>query len=198
MGLAKRKEYEAFTYEEYLTWPDNERWEIIDGEAYCMTPAPTLRHQTIAMTLSYFIATHFRGKPCKPFFAPTDVVLDDRNVVQPDLLVVCDQNKMDNGKNIQGAPDLVIEVLSPSTRLKDRREKKLIYERFGVREYWIAYPDDDLVERFSLQEGRFVEDLINWDETLTSSAFPELRIPLWEVFEKELPELTEACNKSRP
>jgi len=152
-----------------------------------MTPAPILRHQAIIMSLSYFFKVHFRGKPCKPFFAPTDVVFDEINIVQPDLLVVCDPHKMSNEKNIQGAPDLVVEVLSPSTRLKDRREKKLLYERFGVREYWIVYPDDDLVERLTLNDGRYVSDLFNWDETLSSSAYPELLIPLWEVFEKELP-----------
>ncbi len=187
MGLAKRKQQESYTYDDYVTWPDDERWEIIDGEAYAMTPAPVLRHQTISLTLSYFVKDHFRGKPCKPFFAPTDVVFDETNVVQPDLLVVCDPHKTSNEKNIQGAPDLVVEVLSPSTRLKDRREKKLLYERFSVREYWIVYPDDELVERFTLVNGQFISAIFNWNETLPSSAFPELRIPLWEVFEKDEP-----------
>jgi len=188
MGSTAQKGNAKFTYADYNTWPDDERWEIIDGEAYAMTPAPSLKHQTITLNLATKLNDYFTNKPCKPFVAPTDVVLDETNVVQPDLLVVRDKSKMTDA-NIQGAPDLVVEVLSPSTSLKDKREKKALYERFGVREYLLVYPDDALVERYSLAEGKYaVADILNWDERLRLTAFPELEINLWEIFEKELPQ----------
>lgn len=181
--MSSTAEKRKFTYADYLTWPDEERWEIIDGEAYNMTPAPSVRHQSVIMNLSRIFANFFFGKPCRPFSAPTDVVLDDFNVVQPDLLVVCDQNKITEA-NIQGAPDLVVEILSPSTKLKDKREKKALYERFGVREYLVVFPDDEMVEQYKLIDGRYAMDVLNWDEKLTLFAFPEMVVNLWEVFDK--------------
>ena len=186
MGSTVKKSRRKFTYNDYKTWPDDERWEIIDGEAYAMTPAPNLRHQTVLINLAGHFCNFFKNKSCRPFVAPTDVVMDDFNIVQPDLLVVCDRNKMTEA-NIQGTPDLVVEVLSPSTSLNDKREKKAIYERFGVREYLLVYPDDALVERYSLTEGKYASpDILNWDERFRSTAFPDLEIDLWEIFEKEL------------
>jgi Uma2 family endonuclease len=92
------------------------------------------------------------------------VVLDDRNIVQPDILVICDPSKITE-ENIQGTPDLIIELLSPSTSVKDRREKKQLYERFGVSEYIIMDPFGDAAERFTLIEGRYAaSDIVNWDE----------------------------------
>lgn len=188
MGSTAQKRHAKLTYADYKTWPDDERWEIINGEAYAMTPAPSLKHQAIVTNLTGVFFNFFKSKPCKPFVAPTDVVLDETNVVQPDLLVVCDKNKM-TGANIQGAPDLVVEVLSPSSSLKDKREKKALYERFGVREYLLVFPDDALVERYSLVDGKYTtSDILNWDEKLRLSAFPELEINLWEIFDKELPQ----------
>ena len=195
MGSTAKKGKAKFTYADYKTWPNDERWEIIDGDAFAMTPAPSLKHQAVVTNFTGVFSNFFKNKPCKPFVAPTDVVLDDLNVVQPDLLVVCDKNKMTDA-NIQGAPDLVVEVLSPSTSLKDKREKKVLYERFGVREYLLVYPDDALVERYSLAEGKYaVADILNWDERLRLTAFPELEINLWEIFEKELPQ--EETEKER-
>jgi len=176
-----------FTYQEYQAWPDNERWEIIDGEAYAMTPAPNIAHQRITRNLSRIVFNHFRTLPCEPFAAPTDVVLDDTNIVQPDLFIVCDRNKITDA-NICGVPDLVMEVVSPASRLKDKREKKNLYERFGVREYLLVYPEDELVERYHLFEGRYVSDVFGWDEKLQLLTFPELVIDLLEVFDKELVE----------
>jgi len=195
MGSTAQRGNAKCTYADYKTWPDDERWEIIDGDAFAMTPAPSLKHQKTLGTLHLKLAGFFLGKACSAFLAPTDVVLDETNVVQPDLLVVCDKNKM-TGANIQGAPDLVVEVLSPSTSLKDKREKKALYERFGVREYLLVYPEDAHVERYSLANGKYaVSDLLNWDERLRLTAFPELEINLWEIFEKELPQ--EETEKER-
>lgn len=178
---------QTYTYQDYLTWPNDERWEIVDGEAYSMTPAPTTRHQRISGQIFSQLKQFFRGKICEPFIAPTDVVLNERNIVQPDILVVCDPAKITE-KNIQGTPDLIIEILSPSTSIIDRRLKRGLYERFGVLEYIIIDPHGETAERFTLSEGRYAaSDIVNWDENLTSSAFPELTMPLWEAFGKELP-----------
>jgi len=176
-----------YTFKDYQGWPDDERWEIIDGRAYCMTPAPTLRHQRILGMLHVRLEENFRGTPCVPFVAPVDVVFDDYNIVQPDIVVVCDKSKLTEA-NVQGAPDLVVEIISPSTSLKDRREKKALYERAGVREYLLVYPLEDILERYRLVGNRYEgPDLFNWDETLTFHAFPELTLNLWEIFEKSLP-----------
>ena len=174
-----------FTYADYQSWPDDERWEIINGHAYAMTPAPSVRHQKIVGRLYVKLENSLSGKTCIPFIAPTDVVLDEFNVIQPDILVVCDQGKITQA-NIQGPPDLVIEVISPSTTLKDRREKKALYERFGVLEYILVYPEEGIVERYFLENRKFSDpDLLNWDETLHLNIFPELDISLMEIFEKK-------------
>lgn len=176
-----------FTYADYRTWPDEERWELIDGVPHAMTPAPRTRHQRISLKISTRFERFFEGKRCVPFDAPTDVVLDEYTVVQPDVLVVCDRNKITE-ENIQGAPDLVVEITSPSTRLRDRREKRALYERFGVREYLVVSPEDEMVERHRLVDGRYAPpDIFNWDETISLHAFPELTLNLWEIFDKELP-----------
>lgn len=114
MGPTAEKHGNGFTYRDYLTWPEGERWEIIGGDAYAMTPAPSIRHQAISLYLSTQFGNFFKGSGCQPFPAPTDVVFDAQNIVQPDLLVVCDKSKITEN-NIQGAPDLIIEILSPSS-----------------------------------------------------------------------------------
>ncbi|MBI5307149.1 MAG: Uma2 family endonuclease [Planctomycetes bacterium] len=152
MGYPLKKESEKkFTRADYLTWPEDERWEIIDGEAHCMTPAPSIRHQDIVVNLATRLKQKLGGGPCRTLVAPTDVVLSEYDVVQPDILVVCDKKKITDA-NIQGAPDLIIEVLSPYTSLKDKREKKALYERFGVREYIIVDPLEQYVERFLFED----------------------------------------------
>ena len=186
-----------FTYADYRTWPDDERWELIEGVPFAMTPAPGIRHQRISGNFFGELRNFFRGRGCVPFDAPTDVVLDDDTVVQPDVFVVCDRDKITED-NIQGAPDLVVEILSPSTRIRDKREKKALYERFGVREYLIVSPDEELVERYRLVERRYWSpDIFNWDETLTSSTFPELTLNLWEIFDKEAPAVQETAPEEQ-
>ena len=175
------------TYEDYKNWPDDERWEIIDGVAYNMSLAPKVKHQKISMNfVEKFILQKNKLKGRDPFIAPTDVVLDEYNVVQPDLFIVCDKNKITED-NIKGAPDLIIEIVSPSTAYKDTKIKKDLYEKFGVREYIIVFPDLFLVERYVLKDGSYgVPERFNWDETLKLNTF-DIEINLWEVFERELP-----------
>jgi Uma2 family endonuclease len=188
MGPLAHQLEQKWTYADYLSWDDDQRWEIIDGEAYAMTPAPAIRHQRISRNIATLILPFFQGTSCEAFIAPTDVLFDDLNVVEPDLLVVCDHTIISE-RCIQGAPDLVIEILSPSTNLRDRRLKKALYERFEVKEYLIVDPADETVDRYLLVDGKYgAPEIFDWSEPLTLHLFPELTLNLWEVFEKELPE----------
>lgn len=177
------KKDRKYSYSDYLTWPERERWEIIAGIAYNMSPAPLVKHQVVTLNFSIKLKTH-QNNPCYTGIAPTDVVLDEFNVVQPDIFVVCDEDKISD-ENIKGPPDLIIEVISPSTEVKDRREKKRLYERFGVREYILAFPEREYVERYLLRNGKYEgPELFNWDEVLHLDIL-EASIDLWDIFEKE-------------
>jgi len=184
MPLAKKESTEKFTYDDYATWPDGERWEIIDGVPYNMSPAPTFDHQRIAGMFYYILMNKLRGKPCTPGISPTDVVLSEHDVVQPDVFVVCDKNKITK-KNIQGAPDLVVDVLSPSTAPKDKREKKWLYEKYNVKEYIIVDPLEKYAERFYLEKNATYSngDIFAPDETINLFSLSDIDIALLEVFE---------------
>ncbi|WP_035587870.1 Uma2 family endonuclease [Hippea jasoniae] len=187
MPVAK-KESIKYSYHDYLNWPDDERWEIINGTAYNMTPAPKVKHQRISWNIVAIFASHkkeFSQKGCEAFSAPTDVVFNEFNIVQPDIFVVCDKNKITED-NIKGAPDLIIEITSPSTEIKDRREKKQLYEKFGVGEYIIVFPDREYIERYFLENGIYqAPEIFNWDETVKLKTF-DIELKLWEIFEREL------------
>jgi Uma2 family endonuclease len=172
-----------YSYTDYLTWPDDQRWELIDGAAVAMVPAPTTRHQAIQQNLARLLGNHFRGKECRPFHAPVDVKLSNTDVVQPDLLVVCDKRKIEE-QAIVGAPDLVIEITSASTEARDRREKKNLYERAAIPEYWIVSPNG-FVERLSLgNSGSYgVASIFGVGETLSSIRFPDFIIAVSDLFE---------------
>ncbi len=153
---------ERYTYADYATWPEDVRYELIDGEAYAMAPAPTRTHQLLVGELFSQVHNALRDKPCQPFVAPFDVRLpcadesDDRvdTVVQPDVLVVCDPAKVDE-RGVRGAPDWVAEVISPASAAHDQITKLALYERAGVREYWLLHPTDRLVTVYRLAEGRY-------------------------------------------
>ncbi|MBI2354636.1 MAG: Uma2 family endonuclease [Deltaproteobacteria bacterium] len=189
MTFPAEKGPHRFSWNEYKDWPEEERWQIIDGQAYNMTAAPNIRHQRIAGNFYSAIREVLKGKPCVPLFAPTDVVFDDYNIVQPDVLVVCDRGKITDA-NIQGAPDLVIEVISPSNSFMDKKLKLELYERFGVPEYLLADPLGDLVERYRLVEGKYGRaEIFSWSEELPLVALPGVVINLWEMFERDPAEL---------
>jgi len=183
VSLARKVE-ERFTYQDYITWPDDERWELIDGIAYNMSPAPSIAHQRIAGRFHTILDVALRDRSCVPFMAPTDVVLSENAVIQPDVFVVCDKSKITQ-KNIQGAPDFVIEVLSPSTKLKDRREKRILYEKYAVKEYIIIYPFDKLIERFYLGKNNKygASDIFTSKETIKLFSLNSMKVALSEVFE---------------
>lgn len=185
--IPKKKADRKYTWQDYLSWPDEERWEVIDGEAFDMTPSPTFKHQRAAGNFYGILRDKLKGKPCVAVIAPLDVYLDEFNFVQPDVMVVCDKKKIKD--RIYGAPDLIIEVLSPATSLKDKREKKMLYERFGVKEYVLVYPDEMFVEKFCLKDSKFAEaEVFGPQEVITLCSIDAIEIPLWEIFEVEPPE----------
>ena len=185
MGLPLEKP--GYTYQDYLKWPENERWEIINGEAYCMSPAPSTRHQIISRNFVVEIVNALRRKSaqCSVFDAPTDVVFDEYNVVQPDVFVVCDREKITEN-NISGPPELIIEIVSKTSVYKDTKIKKELYEKFGVIEYVLVFMDLEIVERYVLEKDRYgAPDVFNWDETMKLKSI-EVEVNLREIFEKSL------------
>jgi len=188
MPLALRTEKE-YTYQDYLTWPAEERWEIIEGRAYNMSPAPGTKHQITTGNFYRILSAKLPpAVKCRVFIAPTDVVLSEYDVVQPDVFIICDERKITE-QNIQGAPDLVVETLSQNTALKDKREKRALYERHGVKEYIIIDPIEQYVERFYLNENGIYghPDIFGPKEVMKLKTFDDIEIPLWEVFETEPP-----------
>ena len=162
-----------YSFADALTWED-ERFELIDGEVYMMSP-PLRVHQEILMSLSRQIANYLDGKQCKVYPAPFAVRLfaqagdapeDVDTMVEPDITVVCDPEKLDK-YGCRGAPDMVIEILSPSTRRHDLAVKYRLYQRAGVREYWIVDPDTRTVQVFHLEDG-----LYNAADVYTGGAVP--------------------------
>jgi Uma2 family endonuclease len=180
-----------FTYADYLTWPAGERWELIDGEAFAMSPAPTNFHQLIVGELFTTIHNYFRGKPCRPFVAPFDVRLPSAGtadqevdtVVQPDISLVCNPDKLKDNHGCLGAPDWVIEVLSPSTAIHDQRTKRALYERHWVAEYWLIHPGDRSVTIYRLENNAYGKPLVfGLEDSCSALAFPELIITVADIF----------------
>jgi Uma2 family endonuclease len=186
---------ELYTYQDYCRWPEDERWELIHGQAYLMSPAPSLSHQTISGDLVRQIANYLLDKPCRVFHAPFDVRLpqggetDEQitTVVQPDIVMVCDERKLDK-RGCRGAPDWIIEILSPATAARDQIQKLALYEQQGVKEYWIVHPGDRIVTVYrqeasgSYGRGRIAE----LQGELPVGVLPGLRID-WEMVVRKLP-----------
>ena len=151
-----------------------------------MTPSPTAKHQRIVTNFGRILGNKLTGGPCATFAAPLDVYLDDNNFVQPDVMVICDEKKIKD--KVYGAPDLIIEVLSPSTSLKDKKEKRVLYEKFGVKEYIIVHPEEMFIERYRLEKSRYKEpDILGAEDVLKLSCLEDIEVSLWEVFEVEPP-----------
>ena len=193
MGLPAMKQ--EFTYADYQSWDDGERWEIIDGEAYDMSPAPERIHQDISMEILMQLGNQLKDKKCRVYHPPFDVRLplanqkDDQeiiNVVQPDISVICDPRKLDK-KGCNGAPDLIIEILSPPTSRKDRMEKYNLYEQAGVKEYWLVSPDEQMVEVHILgPEGQYGRPFkYNEKNSVQLQVLKDITIELAPVFQVE-------------
>ncbi len=179
------------TYEEFLEMAGNseERYELIDGEVYLLT-SPSYDHQAILGELHAILHTWFKGKPCRPLFAPFDVTLyksaDNINIVQPDILVVCDKDQIDNKGKYRGVPTLVVEVISPSTRRKDMLKKLDLYMQTGIQEYWLIDPDKQAVYFYVFAAGDFADtQAYIGDAILQSRCFPGLEIRLPDIFNIE-------------
>ena len=188
MGSPAPRADSRFTYDDFLLFPDDgKRHEIIDGEHY-VTGSPNLRHQDLVGRLYLAIGTYLTAHPGtgRLFLAPLDVVLSYYDVVEPDLLFVAgDQTSILTRANVQGPPALVVEVFSPSTRKRDAQIKRRLFERTGVREYWLVDPELDTVQVFRPNEGKLVrvaELTAEDDETLTSPLLPGWSIGLREFF----------------
>jgi Uma2 family endonuclease len=170
------------TVAEYLAWPNGVRCELIDGVVYDMSPAPVIEHQRVLGALHYLLRQALEKRQdggcsrCELFTAPIDVVLSPKTVVQPDLIAVCDPAKLANGKYVDGAPDLAVEILSPATAVKDKREKLRLYEHHGVAEYLIIDPREFYAERYRLNpDGRYGwPDILGSRDILDLMSFPGL------------------------
>ncbi|MFZ2955930.1 MAG: Uma2 family endonuclease [Candidatus Ozemobacteraceae bacterium] len=181
----------GLTYADYKNLTDNTRWEIIDGEAWDMGPAPSFIHQEVLARFFSEFFNFLKGKPCKTVLSPIDVFFpknDEPNdevktVIQPDILVVCDEKKI-HDEGIRGAPDLIIEIISPSSASRDHLKKKSIYERHGVKEYWLVHPVDKIVTVYKLGKDGFYGKPAIYDSKgkIKVGIFPELAINLREMF----------------
>lgn len=184
-GAEAYKVTQRFTYADYLALPDDKRWEVIDGISYAMG-APTVKHQRILVKLALRFGHYLDEKSCDVFIAPIDVRLNDHSdedpFIQPDLLVVCDKNKVGE-RIIKGAPDLMIEILSPSTAHRDRTVKRELYQKYGVKEYWIVDPISEsitihLLNELEKYEGKRYEK----NEIIQIHVLKDLRIKVSDVF----------------
>ena len=186
MGLSlKREKY--YTFDEWLSWDEDVRAELVDGELVMMA-SPSQRHQEVLGELYFQLKSFLKGKPCKVYPAPFGVRLSNKEhtVFEPDIVVVCDKSKL-GGKVFNGAPDMVVEVLSPSTARLDRLTKFHKYQQAGVREYWVVDPDTKIVQVYLLENGRYVVEAYGDSDLVPVSALEGCRITLTDVFDYELP-----------
>lgn len=184
----------TYSYADYLTWRLEESVELIKGKIMAMSPAPSRKHQSVSLNLSLSLGNYFKHKLCNLYVAPFDVKLYDRrksmlsdrevfSVVQPDLCVICDRDKLTD-QGCDGAPDWIIEVLSPGNSRKEVRLKYDLYEESGVTEYWLVFPYEQIVQQFVLDDnGKYqLRALYPGNETASPHLFPDLQIDLNDVF----------------
>jgi len=183
----------SYTYADYLKWEFEERLELFKGRIYKLS-APNTEHQDICGNLFFELKNILKNKTCRPFIAPFDVRLPVKNkkkdneittVVQPDVCVVCDESKIDT-RGCCGAPDLVVEILSPGNNKKEVKLKHDLYEEAGVKEYWLVYPGEESVAVFHLNESGKYDGAILYPgvDKIHSEAVPGLIIDLNDIFTK--------------
>lgn len=183
----------TYSYADYLSWTWDEMAELIDGKVFKMSPAPTSLHQKVCVELSRQVSTFLLDKKCQVFVAPFDVRLPTNKkskqdkeittVVQPDLCVICDPDKIDE-RGCLGAPDWVIEILSKHSSDRDLRQKFDVYEKSGVGEYWVVHPSDQTLLVYTLQNGQYTTMLRPYikGDKVRSLTLPGLEIDLDLVF----------------
>jgi Uma2 family endonuclease len=192
MTLPQTTTETTYSYAEYLSWDDQERWELINGEVWDMSPAPSRLHQEISIRLSSLLYQHLKKKDCAVYAAPFDVRLPEQEnaedhaittVVQPDISVICDQRKLDE-RGCLGAPDLIIEILSPATAAKDLKVKRDLYEQHRVQEYWLFHPTDQTVMIYRAGQNNEYRkaEIFTKEDSITADVLAGLEIQLAEIF----------------
>jgi Uma2 family endonuclease len=186
----------TYSYADYLTWQIDEAIELIKGKIMLMSPAPNVKHQGISMNMSHLLSNFFRHKKCRVYAAPFDVRLYDRKksilankeihtVVQPDLCVICDTDKLDE-QGCNGSPDWIIEILSKGNSKREMQIKYELYAESGVSEYWLVYPYEQAIYQFVLDDNNQYQLKAMYSNGLaTPHLFPDLNIDLSEVFDDE-------------
>lgn len=192
MSLPPSKQ-EQYSYQDYKTWPTDKQWELIEGIPYAMSPAPSTDHQLTSGNLFFTIKSYLKSKKkdCIIFYSPYDVLLPEAEeteencstVVQPDLLIVCDKTKI-KGKYCLGAPDWIIEISSPSSPSIDYVKKLHLYEKHGVREYWITNPQRKQIMIFRLKDNGEYDELEIFLESgiVKVSIFEDFELRTEDVF----------------
>jgi len=182
--------YGRYSYADYLTWDIDEMVELIKGKVFRQAAAPRRKHQEIVTRVLTSLYNLIRGSSCRAYTAPFDVRLPTRSkkdediftVVQPDICVVCDPGKLDHAGCI-GAPDLIVEILSPGNHKKELQNKYEIYEESGVKEYWIIHPEELMLLKYTLENGKYnASKLFTTGEVVTSACVEGFQLDLEEVF----------------
>jgi len=180
-------ERRPLTFSDYCSWDDDQRWELIDGQPYAMSSLSPL-HQAVSMELALQLGPQLSGSGCRLLAAPMDVKLSETDVVQPDLLVVCDPQQL-RPTHVEGPPQLVVEISSPSTQRHDRVRKMPLYGRSGVAEYWLVTPHPFMVEVLHNRDGLFTTLKVYTErDVLRSQAFPALGLNLQQLFQQLPPQ----------
>ena len=183
-SLSKKATY---CWEDYQNWDDDQRWELINGDAYSMSPSPTTQHQRLSLALLLRLGSYFAEHACELFHAPMDVKLSDSDVVQPDIFVVCNLDQIKKNY-IEGPPTLVVEILSPSSLQHDRLRKTELYSKFGVKEYWLVTPYPSLVEILLLDGDNYrIHRVHQRSDQLVSPTFSDLHLHLSDLFNLPIP-----------
>jgi Uma2 family endonuclease len=183
-NIAMKQAQVRYNYGDYLLLPEDKHYEILDGELL-LVPAPNIRHQVISLNLATALFQHVAGTDLgRVLQAPCDVVLSQEDIVQPDILFIRgDHAAIIGSANLQGPPDLVVEILSPATRSKDLELKRKTYARFGIQEYWIVDPEAETVEVLVWDEAGYRSaGSYRKSDCLSSSLLPDLSLPLSAVF----------------
>ena len=194
MQLAELDFSKDYTYADYLKWTFEERLELIKGKLFKMSPSPNRVHQKLSLEIARELSNYLRGNSCEVYTAPFDVRLPRKStndkdiitVVQPDVCVICDPSKLDD-RGCIGAPDIVVEILSPGNNKKELQNKYEIYEESGVKEYWIISPQNETFLKYTLAEdGKFqTSHLMTIGDKVTTPILPGFVLDLTELFESK-------------
>ncbi len=192
MELADLDLNKVYTYADYFKWRFTERVELIRGRIFKMSPAPSRMHQQLSGSIYAQLWNFLRGKPCQVFSAPFDVRIprkskNDKDIItvlQPDICVICEPSKLDV-RGCIGAPDIVVEILSPGNNAKELKNKYEVYEESGVQEYWVVSPQDDTFLVYTLTNGRYIPSRIMVaGDVVTSSVLDGFSLDLTDLFAK--------------